>query len=149
MPAKTHGMWGTHIYGRWVSMIDRCHNKNSKDYQWYGARGIRVCERWRVFSNYFEDMWPSPGPFHTIDRIDNDKGYSPENCKWSTTSEQSRNKSLYKSSKTGINGVQTRGNKYRARIGVGGRNIDLGDFTYMSEAIEARRQGEIKYWSKK
>lgn len=89
---KRHGMSRTNIYGVWLNMIQRCHDKNSRNYRYYGARGIAVCARWRsAFEHFQADMGPRP-PGLTIERINNDKGYSPDNCRWATYAEQNRNK---------------------------------------------------------
>ena len=72
-------------------MVRRCHSSRDKDYANYGGRGIRVCERWRIFENFFEDMGERPSDEHSIDRIDNAKGYEPGNVRWATTAEQLRN----------------------------------------------------------
>jgi hypothetical protein len=74
-------------------MLTRCYNPNDSNFHKYGARGITVCERWRAsFHNFFEDMGPRPSPRHSIDRKDNAKGYSPDNCQWATPEEQLRNR---------------------------------------------------------
>lgn len=90
----THGKSKTSEYKTWKHIKDRCHNKKCKVYLLYGARGIEVCERWRhSFENFLEDMGEkpkTPGRW-SIGRIDNSKGYSPENCRWETAYEQSRN----------------------------------------------------------
>lgn len=79
-------------YGVWVSMKQRCSNKNTSNYHRYGGRGISVCDRWvESFDNFIADMGERPTGDHSIDRIDNDGDYNPDNCKWSTRLEQGRN----------------------------------------------------------
>jgi hypothetical protein len=93
MPALTHGRAGTTEYRSWSSIKTRCFKTTDKQFRKYGARGITMCERWRdSFAAFFADMGPKPSPKHTVDRIDNDKGYEPSNCRWATGSEQCRNK---------------------------------------------------------
>lgn len=79
-------------YKTWCGIKDRCHRSTSNSYARYGAKGILVCDRWRnSFESFFEDMGIRPAG-HSIDRIDNLKGYEPENCRWATWNEQMRNK---------------------------------------------------------
>lgn len=85
----------TKEYRAWHAAHDRCSNIRHKSYHNYGGRGIFVCKRWsgvHGFEKFYEDMGPSPSPKHSLDRINNDKGYSKSNCRWITSTEQSRNK---------------------------------------------------------
>ena len=83
----------TKEYRTWVAMLQRCNLKSSAVYHDYGGRGITVCDRWaNSFSEFFADMGKAPTDKHSIDRIDNDSGYFPENCRWATKFEQDRNK---------------------------------------------------------
>lgn len=78
-------------YNSWSQMIARCTNHNSTHYRHYGGRGIKVCERWKKFQNFYEDMGDCPKGL-SIDRINNDGNYEPDNCRWATIYEQSNNK---------------------------------------------------------
>lgn len=70
------------FYMAWCNMKTRCDNPNSTQYQWYGDRGISYCTEWKVFRNFYTDMWDSWHPELELDRRDNSKGYSYENCRW-------------------------------------------------------------------
>lgn len=88
----THGMSDSPEYKVWNNMMSRCNNPNHPRYKDWGGRGIRVCDKWRTFSGFYEDMGKRPTDKHTIERRDNDKGYSKDNCYWATTKEQSANR---------------------------------------------------------
>lgn len=89
----THGKTDKPIHNSWRGMVERCTNPKSKYYKYYGGRGINICERWKIFENFFEDMGDIPLAM-TLDRIDVNQGYFKENCRFITQKEQMKNRRI-------------------------------------------------------
>lgn len=79
-------------YGVWAKMRRRCSNPACEDWENYGGRGIDVCPQWEDFATFLSDMGPRPSPQHTIERVNNERGYSPDNCVWATRAVQNKNR---------------------------------------------------------
>ena len=144
---KTHGLRNTRLYNVWAKMKDRCYNKNLPAYKLYGERGIKMCEEWEKSFESFYD-WAMSNGYNdtakkyecTIDRIDNNGNYCPENCRWVDTSIQQRNKRIQKNNNSGYKGIyfSKTENKYRAQIGFNKKQITIGRFDSIKQALEAR-----------
>jgi len=148
--STTHGKHKSRIYQCYHDMKNRCYNKKSEVYKYYGGRGIKVCkkwtnnfeafEKWALKNNYTDDL--------TIDRKDNDGNYKPRNCRWTTRTIQSRNtRKLSVNNKSGYRGVSIskKGKKWIAQIKINNKTIRIGGFNKKKKAAKAYDNYIIKH----
>ena len=137
-----HGLESHRFYPTWNALVQRCTNPKNKKYKNYGGRGITVCEEWLDIKNFIAwcDLTHPNISGVSLDRIDNDKGYSPENCRWADKTTQCINQRMKKNNKSGYVGVHCRKGKSKcsASIGVNNKLIHLGSFSTIEEAVQAR-----------
>lgn len=126
------------LYSTWADMLSRCENQNTAGYANYGGRGITVCERWHHFRFFAEDMGFKLDDSYSIERIDNSKGYSPDNCKWATRSDQCVNRRVFSNNTSGHTGVIKRSRSWIARFDYEGARYNIGWFETKDEAVVAR-----------
>lgn len=125
---EAHGLSKSDEYMVWRNMLKRCYNKKTKDYKYYGGRGIEVCERWRnSFIAFLGDIGPRPTCYFSIDRMNNNGNYEPGNVRWATQSEQNLNQQKSMNINRGI--IQQK-NVFILRIS----GIYLGSFKTIEEA---------------
>ncbi|MFI5392054.1 MAG: AP2 domain-containing protein [Bacteriovoracales bacterium] len=144
-----HGMWKTPEYKVWQGMIARCHNPNNSKYEYYGGRGIKVCEAWRRFENFIKDMGKRPTGL-TLERNNTNGDYCPENCRWATRSDQNLNTNLNKIKTSKYRGVsfdKTR-NKWKAYLTKERKYIGLGRFDNELDAAEKATEAYYNYHGK-
>ena len=116
-----HGMYGTPLYQRWKTMRDRTSDFNNTKRADYKDRGITVCDRWNDFANFAEDMGPTFSSDLWLERIDNERGYEPDNCRWATPKEQARNRR--NNHYLEVNGLTLTIQEWGERLGVNPDNI--------------------------
>ena len=140
-------MSNTRFYKIWAGMVKRCKNEKAKQFIDYGGRGIKVCRQWSEFENFRDDLYESYlkhvdmyGEKNTsIDRIDVNEDYTPNNCRWATASEQCRNQRIRRTSKSGVRGVSFHKatGKWQAQIRINDKSVYLGLFGNIDVAVIA------------
>lgn len=137
-----HNMTHTRLYSIWNNLKRRCYTKSSSHYSTYGGRGIIVCKEWKDnFKNFYE--WSIINGYKddlTLDRINVNGFYSPENCRWTDFHEQAVNQRVRKDNKTGYTGVYLKNLKFASEITVYGKKIYLGCFNTVKEAVGMRNK---------
>lgn len=133
----------TRTHSSWQNMRTRCNNPNYDHFERYGGRGINYCLSWHSFENFLADMGVRPKG-KSLDRIDGDKGYSPDNCQWSTQPEQLRNRARYSNNTSKVCGVSwyKKTGQWRVRINA---SKSLGLFDSFLDAVATRLRAEKKY----
>lgn len=137
-----HGMAYSRFYNTWKHMVGRCTNPKNEDYKNYGGRGITICDEWldiKKFIAWSESTHPNIEGY-TLDRIDNDKGYSPENCRWADATTQNTNQRKREDNTSGFVGIywNKASKKWDAKIGVNSKLVHIGTFHAKEEAVQAR-----------
>lgn len=150
----SHGKSNTKLYHTWINIKSRCYNPNNEFYYCYGEKGITMCDEWK---NSFESFynWSMLHGYNenaefmecTIDRIDINKNYCPENCRWVDKFVQAMNHGIQKSNTSGIRGVKwdNECKKWYSQIDINNKRIYLGRFNNKDDAIKARLEAEFKY----
>lgn len=143
---RKHGMHGTRIYNIWKGIRSRCRDDSYHASHRYKGRNITVCERWNEFINFYEDMKDGYFDGAELDRIDNDKGYYPNNCRWVTHKENSNNRTKYKNN-TGYTGIHfgKTNRTYQANISHNRKTIYIGSYKTLKEAVIARKEFIINF----
>lgn len=133
-------------YWVWYEMKRRCTKPLHKSYHNYGGRGIRVCDAWMAsFPAFLSDMGMRPSPLHSLERIDNNGGYTPDNCRWATRAEQNMNKRAYKNTPIGHRNIEIDGGSFRVRLRRNGVIVFSRRFKSLTEAIKHRNLEARKY----
>lgn len=136
---QRHGYRKTITYSTWCLMKARCNNKNNPLFKYYGGRGIIVCSRWNDnFMDFLEDMGERPNKM-TIDRIDNNGDYEPQNCRWATDSQQRLNRRRFSNNTSGHTGVYFLKGRWQAQLWVNKKGYYSPLFEDKQDAVSYRK----------
>jgi len=149
-----HGMYKSRLHKEWRGIKHRCKNPSASHYEQYGGKGIKVCDEWQGENGFVNFMnWAMANGYSddkSIDRIDPNGNYDSSNCRWVDMQVQSRNRGVKRTNTSGVTGVQLRTDrgvqKWRATIMIDGENISLGSYVDKQDAINARKEAELRYW---
>ena len=138
----THGLGYHRFFFKWNAMKSRCYNSKDKQYEEYGGRGITICEEWLNIKNFIswcEATYPNIEGI-SLDRIDNDKGYSPENCRWADKTTQAINQRMHRNNTSGYVGIHWNKDKkkWSVRIAFKKERVHIGLYLTIEEAVLAR-----------
>lgn len=139
-----HGRYYEPLFRSWVNMHKRV--QDWRFTRWYA--NVTVCQAWHDYDTFARDVGERPSPRHSLDRIDNQKGYEPSNVRWATQNVQCRNTRNHCTNKTGVRGVSWSKSKdcWRAAIYVDNKQKHVGYFDTLEEATAARKRAEQQYW---
>jgi hypothetical protein len=143
----THGLAYSEEYKIWHGMVSRCQAKTGYTAGRYAGRGITVAVEWKKsFATFYKDMGPRPTPKHTIERVDNTKGYCKENCQWDTRMRQALNREPQSNNISGVSGVTWDAARHFWMAGITrmGKQVVLGRYPTIEEATKARNLATAK-----
>lgn len=142
-----HGKSSDPEYAVWGAMIQRCRNIKNRNYEYYGGRGIEVCDAWGKFQNFYADMGPRPSKLYSLERDNVGGDYEPSNCRWATMREQMINRRMSRNNTSGYRGVcagkRNGPNKWIATVTYDNRRIHIGTFDDVEVAAWYRDQYAI------